>query len=79
MLELYLLFGIPIAVTAVFIVSLAVFLFAWIKNRKAPGSFSEQQIKSRGMFLIVMSCIFTVLFLVVVGFIITLMFSIAYM
>lgn len=79
MIYLYLFFGIPIAITAVFIVSLAMFLFAWIKNRKVPGSFSEQQIKSRGMFLIVMSCIFAVLFLVIVGFIIMLMFSIAYM
>lgn len=79
MIYLYLFFSIPIAVTAVFIVSLFLFLYAWIKNRKVPGSFSKQQIRSRSIFLIVMSVIFGILFLVVVGFIIMLMFSIAYM
>lgn len=79
MIYLYLFFGIPIAVTAVFIVSLFLFLYAWIKNNNAPGSFSKQQIRSRSIFLIVMSVIFGILFLVVVGYIIMLMFSIAYM
>lgn len=75
----YIFLGIPIATILVFLFSLCSFIYAKWKNKKEPNSFSEEKIKKLKLLLIVSSVVLGVLVLVVVGFIILLSMSVAYM
>lgn len=71
--------GIPIATILVFLFSLCSFIYVKWKNKKEPNSFSGEKIKKLKLLLIVSSVVLGVLILVVVGFIILLSMSVAYM
>lgn len=58
-----LIYIIPVAVPVGFIVSLCRYIAAKRKNKRLPGSFTDEQIRSRGIILIV----FAILTALVVG------------
>ncbi len=72
-------FGIPIAVLGCFFVCLARFLSARSKNAKTPGSFSDEEIKTRLVLLIVSAVVAGVLAAVVVTFIVLMFVAVAFM
>ncbi len=72
-------FAIPIILITLFFVSLCRYISAKSKNKAAPGSFSDVEIKKRRITLIVLSVIAGILIVVVVGYIGLILMSIAFM
>lgn len=61
--------GTPIILIILFGVVLCRYIYAKAQNRKAPGTFSPEEIKKRKILLIVLSAVLAVLAAVVIGFI----------
>ena len=74
----YLYYIIPAAVL-LFGISLFRYCYAKHKNRRTPGTYSSEQMKSRKIFLIVASIIAGILAVVVLAFIGLLMMAVAFM
>lgn len=72
-------FGLPLALLLFFGYSLFLFIDAKRKNKAAPGSVSDSDVKKRKIMLIVASAICGVLLAVVIGFIIMMFMAVAYM
>ena len=70
---------IPAAALIFFGISLLRFCYAKLKNKRAPGTYSPEQMKSRKIFLIVASVIAGILAVVVLAFIGLLMMAVAFM
>ena len=73
------LFGLPIAAEAFLGISIFRFISAKVKNKRVPYSYTDKQIKTRLILLIASAAIFLTLMAVIIGFIILLFSSIAYM
>lgn len=78
-LRLYIFCGIPVAAILFFIISLILFCYAKYQNKKQPGSFSEGELKTRKILLIISSVIAGVLALVIVSLIALLFTAVAFM
>jgi len=72
-------FLIPIAALVFFIVSLILYIIAKSKNKRIPGTYSPEQIKTRKICLIVSSIILGIFLVVVLSFIGLLMMAVAFM
>lgn len=72
-------FAVPIAAVIFFVVSLVSFLTAKSSNKRTPGKFSESQIKTRLLLLIVSSVIAGVILAMVISFVALLYMAVAYM
>ncbi len=70
---------IPIGSVAFFIVSLVAFCTSKNANKRSPGSYTEKQLKTRKILLIISSIIMGVMVAVVVGLMALLFIGIAYM
>ncbi len=70
---------IPVSAVLFFGISLFRYYYAKHKNKRVPGTYSESQIKSRKICLIVSSVIAGVLAIVVLSFIGLLMMAVAFM
>ena len=70
---------IPAAALIFFGISLFRYCYAKHKNKRTPGTYSEEQMKSRKIFLIVASVIAGILAVVVLAFIGLLMMAVAFM
>ena len=70
---------IPAAAISLFVGSLLSYCTAKSKNKKAPGTYSAEQMRARKIFLIVSSVIAGLLLLVVLAFIGLLMMAVAFM
>ncbi len=75
----YLYYIIPAAAVLLFGISLFRYCYAKHKNKRTPGTYSEEQMKSRKIFLIVSSVIAGILAVVVFAFIGLLMMAVAFM
>lgn len=73
------LFGLPIAAEAFLVVSIIRFILAKVKNKRVPNTYTDKQIKTRLILLIVSAAIYLTLIAVFIGFILLLFSSIAYM
>ena len=73
------LFGLPIAAEAFLVVSIIRFILAKVKNKRVPYTYTDNQIKTRLILLIVSAAIYLTLIAVIIGFVILLFSSIAYM
>lgn len=69
----------PIIVTILFGISIFNYCYAKHKNKKTPGTYSEQELSRRRISLIVFSVIFGVLALFIISAIILLGMAVAYM
>lgn len=72
-------FGIPALLVILTGVSIYRFVSAKKKNRQAPGTFSEEEIRKRKIAMIVLSVITGVLAVIVIGLIVLLFMAVAYM
>lgn len=72
-------FGIPAVVFVWFVISLIRFVSAKSKNKKMPGTYSDNEVKKRKIMLIILSVIIGVFAVVVIGFIALLFMAVAYM
>ena len=70
---------IPAAAVLLFGISLFRYCYAKHKNKRTPGTYSEEQMKSRKICLIVASVIAGILAVVVLAFIGLLMMAVAFM
>ncbi len=70
---------IPAAALLFFGISLFCYHYAKYKNKRSPGTYSDEQIKSRKICLIVSSVIAGILAVVVLAFIGLLMMAVAFM
>jgi len=70
---------IPAAALAVFVVSLISFLSAKKKNKQTPGTYSDDQMITKRICLIVSSVILGILAVVVIGFIVLMMVAVTFM
>jgi len=70
---------IPASALIFFAVSLLCYLRAKSKNRRVPGTYSEKQMKTRRICLIISSVIAGIMAVVVIGFIGLLMMAVAFM
>ena len=70
---------IPVAALAFFAVSLISFLAAKRKNKRAPDTYSPEQMKMKKICLVISSVILGMLAIVVIGFIVLLMMAVAFM
>lgn len=73
------LFGLPTAAEAFLVVSIIRFILAKVKNKRVPNTYTDKQIKTRLILLIVSAAIYLTLIAVIIGFILLLFSSIAYM
>ena len=73
------LFGLPIAAEAFLVVSIIRFILAKVKNKRVPNSYTDKQIKTRLILLIVSAAIYLTLIAVIIGFILLFFSAIAYM
>ena len=64
---LFLFWGTPIAVITLFVISLCNYISAKRKNKKTPGTVSDEDIKKHKMWLIVLSVLIGVFVLIVFG------------
>lgn len=64
---LFLFCGTPIAVITLFVISLCNYISAKRKNKEAPDTFSEDTMRKRKLFLIVMSALSGLIALMVIG------------
>ena len=72
-------FGLPIGLLGMFITSICMYCIAKHRNKKAPGTYSDNQIRRRLVFLIVSSIIFGVFAMFVLGVIVMFSVAIAFM
>lgn len=72
-------FAIPAVILALFGVSLYRYLHAKRENKKAPNSFTPEEMNRRGIFLAVSSIIAGALLLVVIGFTALMFMAVAFM
>ncbi len=72
-------YAIPVVLIVLFGISLYRYIYAKKQNKKAPGTFSPEEIKTRKIFLIVCSVIVVALLAVVIGFVVLLSRAVAYM
>lgn len=72
-------YGIPVAALVFFVVSLCRFISAKSKNKKEPGAFSAEEMKTRKMLLIISALIVGVLVAVVIAFIAVLSMAVMHM
>lgn len=79
MLEVFLFFGVPIAMVVCFGISLYRYLHAKKLNKINPDTFTTYQIENRKATLIVFTVLAALFTLLVVGFILLLNIAIAYM
>ncbi len=70
---------IPMAALAFFAGSLIAYLIAKKKNKRVPGTYSDEQMKNRKICLIVSSVIAGILAVVVLAFVGLLMMAVAFM
>ena len=75
----YLYYIMPAAAVLLFGISLFRYCYAKHKNKRTPGTYSEEQMKSRKIFLIVSSVIAGILVVVALAFIGLLMMAVAFM
>ena len=75
----YLYYIIPAAAVLLFGISLFRYCYAKHKNKRTPGTYREEQMKSWKIFLIVSSVIAGILAVVVLAFIGLLMMAVAFM
>lgn len=78
-LSVFLSFFIPIALIATFALSIFLYCHAKHKNKKSPGTYTEDQIRNRKVFLIVFAGIFGLAALVVISFTALLYMAVAFM
>ena len=67
-------FAIPLALIALFGISLYRYVSAKKQNKVAPGTFSDEEVKNRKVVLIVLSVVAGVLVAIVIGFIALMLF-----
>ncbi len=71
MIGVYIFWGlfwaVPITVTVLFVISLCNYISAKKKNKEAPDTFSEDTMRKRKLFLIVMSALAGLIALMVIG------------
>ena len=72
-------FFVPIALVFTFGLSIFLYCHAKHKNKKSPGTYTEDQIRNRKVFLIVFSGIFGLAVFVAVGFTALLFMAVAFM
>ncbi len=72
-------YTVPIAAVIFFVVSLASFLIAKSNNKRTPGKYSESQIKTRLLLLIISSVVAGVILSMIISFVILLSMAVAYM
>jgi len=72
-------FLIPVIAVICFVVSLISFCIARKRNKEVPGSYSDSQIKTRKIFLIISSVIAGILLAIVIGIIVLLYTAVAFM
>ncbi len=72
-------FAIPLLFIVLFGISLFRYLSAKRQNKVTPGKFSDKEIKTRGIVLIVLSVILGIFVAVVLGFIGLMYMAVAYM
>jgi len=72
-------FFVPIALVFTFGLSIFLYCYAKHKNKKVPGTYTDEQIKHRRIFLIVFSGIFGLAVLVMVGLTALLFMAVAFM
>jgi len=72
-------FTIPIIFIVFFGISLYRYVSAKNQNKVAPGTFSDDEVKKRKVILIVLSVISCVFVAIVIGFIVLMFMSVAYM
>lgn len=72
-------FAIPLLFIVLFGISLFRYISAKRQNRATPGKFSDKQIKTRGIILIVLSVILGIFVAVVLGFVGLMYMAVAYM
>ena len=70
---------IPTAALIFFAVSLTVYILAKKRNARIPGTYSESQIKSKKLCLIISSVIAGIMLVVILAFIGLLMMAVAFM
>ena len=69
----------PVALLSMFVTSICMYSLAKRRNKKAPGTYSDQQVRRRLVFLIVSSVIFGVFAMFVIGVIVLFSMAIAFM
>lgn len=72
-------FAIPTAALVFFIVSLILFITAKRKNKRAPGTYSEGQVRTRKICLILSAVIVGIMAAVIIGFMCLLFMAVAFM
>ena len=72
-------FAIPTIFLVLFGLSLYRYLSAKKANKKVPGTFSDEEMKKRKLFLIALSIVAGVLAVVVIGFLALLFMAVAFM
>ncbi len=70
---------IPAAALLFFAISLFRYQYAGYKNKRAPGTYNQSQMKLRKIFLVVSSVIVGIMMAVIVSFIILLSMAVAFM
>ena len=75
----FLYIAVPVVTVALFIAALVLYLTAARKNKKSPGTYSPEQMRSRLIFLVITSVIAGTTLVVVVGFAILLFMAVAFM
>lgn len=72
-------FLVPIALLVFFVASLVMFCRAKAANKRAPGTYTEEQVRTRLLLLIISSCVAGVMLLCVLGLIALMFMAVAYM
>ena len=78
-LSQFLIYALPIAVLAMFIVSLVRYVRAIRANRRAPDTYGRSQMTARLVWLIVTGVILSAMLLMIVGFMLLLLMAVAFM
>ena len=72
-------YGLPVAALIGFAVSLTLYIVAKVKNKRAPGTYSADAIRIRGICSVVFGAIFGTLVVVFVGILLLIYAAVAYM
>ena len=70
---------VPLAAVTGFLVSLFMYLYARRKNKRVPGSYSEQQMRNKGYILGVFSVIAGAMLIAIIALVILLYTAVAFM
>ncbi len=79
MLNLLLLYGLPLAALIFFVVSLTLYLAARHQNKRAPGSVTDAALRARRLMLVIASVIAGLFVVVIVAFAVLLVTAVAFM